>query len=113
MSLGPLYDWYAASWRHKLLVVAALMVLVELTLRRFAASSRFYRGWTACFQAVGSFWTAVILAIVYLFSVGPIGLVMRLVGNDPLDRSLAREASFWRAHEANPLGVERAARHQF
>ena len=38
---------------------------------------------------------------------------MRLFGKDPLDRSLAPEPSFWRAHEPNPLGPERAARHQF
>jgi len=48
-----------------------------------------------------------------VLSVGPIGLVMRLVGHDPLDRTLAPEPSFWRAHQPNPLGVEQAARHQF
>ena len=48
-----------------------------------------------------------------LLSVGPIGLVMRLAGKDPLDRGLAPEPSFWRKHEPNPLGVEAAARHQF
>jgi hypothetical protein len=106
--------WVAGlPWRYKLLAVASAVVLVELGLRRFAPSSRFYAGWKATFEAIGSVWTAVLLAVVYVFSVGPIGLVMRLVGNDPLDRRLAREPSFWRAHEPNPLGIERAARHQF
>ncbi len=54
-----------------------------------------------------------LLAVIYLLSVGPIGLVMRALGKDPLDRRLAPEPSFWRAHEPNPLGRERAARHQF
>jgi len=71
------------------------------------------RYWTAFFQGIGKVWTAVILALVYFLSVGPVGLVMRLVGHDPLDRRLAPEPSFWRAHEPNPLGAERAARHQF
>ena len=35
------------------------------------------------------------------------------LGHDPLDRRLAPEPTFWRAHEPNPLGPERAARHQF
>jgi hypothetical protein len=53
------------------------------------------------------------LSFVYLLSVGPVGLGMRLFGKDPLDRALTAEPSFWRAHEPNPLGPERAARHQF
>jgi hypothetical protein len=39
--------------------------------------------------------------------------VSRLFGKDLHDRGLAPEPSFWRAHEPNPLGPERAARHQF
>jgi len=100
-------------WRYKLLALAVLVVLVELGLRRFAPRSRFYAGWKAFFEAIGTVWTAVLLAVVYAFSVGPIGLVMRVAGNDPLDRGLAPEPSFWRRHEPNPLGVEAAARHQF
>jgi hypothetical protein len=55
----------------------------------------------------------VLLAVIYLVSVGPIGLFMRLFGKDPLDRSLRAEPSFWRSHEPNPLGPVAAARHQF
>lgn len=100
-------------WRYRLLALAVVVVLVELGLRRFAPNSRFYAGWKAFFEAIGAVWTAVLLAVVYLVSVGPIGLVMRLAGKDPLDRGLAPEPSFWRKHEPNPLGVEAAARHQF
>jgi hypothetical protein len=100
-------------WRWKVLALAAVVVLVELVFRRFAPQSRAYARWTAFFQGIGKVWTAVLLAIVYVLSVGPIGLVMRLFGKDPLDRRLAPEPSFWRAHEPNPLGPEGAARHQF
>jgi hypothetical protein len=113
LSLDPAFAWLAASWRHKLLAFATLVVLIELALRQFAPKSRAYRRWTAFFQGIGSVWTAVILAVVYLVSVGPIGLAMRLAGSDPLDRSLAPRPSFWRAHEPNPLGALAAARHQF
>ena len=54
-----------------------------------------------------------ILALVYVFSVGPTSLVRGAVHADPLDRRFAPEPTFWRAHEANPLGPAGAARHQF
>lgn len=114
MSLQDAVGWLAdLPLRWKILTFAATVVLVELGFRRLAPRSRAYAGWTAFFQGLGKVWTAVILAIVYVFSVGPVGIVMRLSRHDPLDRRLAPEPSFWRAHEPNPLGAERAARHQF
>jgi hypothetical protein len=99
--------------RWKILTFASVVVVIELAFRYLAPGSRAYAGWTRFFQGIGTVWTAVLLAIVYLVSVGPIGLVMRLLGRDPLDRRLAPEPTFWRAHDPNPLGPERAARHQF
>ena len=114
MSLSDAVGWFAAlSLRFKVLAFASTVVLVELAFRRFAPKSRAYARWTGFFQGIGKVWTAVLLAVIYVLSVGPIGLAMRLFGHDPLDRGLAPEPSFWRAHEPNPLGPERAARHQF
>ena len=114
MSLQDAVGWFAAlPLRWKVLAFASAVVLVELGFRHLAPKSRAYARWTAFFEGIGKVWTAVILAIVYVFSVGPVGLVMRLIGHDPLDRRLAPEPSFWRAHEPNPLGPARAARHQF
>ena len=114
MSLLDAVHWFTAlSFRWKILAFATLVVGVELAFRRFAPGSRAYASWTAFFQGLGKVWTAVILALVYVLSVGPTGLVMRLFGHDPLDRKLGPEPSFWRTHEPNPLGPERAARHQF
>jgi hypothetical protein len=106
--------WFASlPVRWKILAAASVVVLIELAFRYLAPRSRAYARWTGFFQGIGKVWTAVLLAIVYVLSVGPIGLVMRLLGRDPLDRRLTPEPSFWRAHEPNPLGPERAARHQF
>jgi F0F1-type ATP synthase membrane subunit a len=107
--------WYAGRPAHTrvLLALALTVLVVELLLRRFARGSAAYRRWTALFLAVGQVWTAVLLSIIYALSVGPVSLSMRLLGKDPLDRSLAAEPSFWRAHDPNPLGPLRAARHQF
>jgi len=99
--------------RWKILAFATTVVLIEIAFRQLAPKSRAYAGWTRFFQGLGIVWTAVLLAIVYVISVGPIGLGMRLTGRDPLDRRLEPEPSFWRSHEPNPLGPQRAARHQF
>ena len=96
-----------------LLGLATTVLVVELVFRRVAPRSAAYRKWTAAFRFVGSIWTAVILSMVYFLSVSVIGLAMRLLGKDPLDRSLRDEPTFWRAHEPNPLGPRAAARHQF
>jgi hypothetical protein len=103
----------ALPWRAKLLIFASLVVLVELAFRRFAPKSVAYKRWTAFFQGIGGIWTAVLLGIIYIVSVGMVSLAMRLRSRDPLDRGLAAEPSFWRAHEPNPLGPLAAARHQF
>jgi hypothetical protein len=107
--------WYGALPVHKqvLLALACSVFLLELAFRRFAPRSRAYAKWTAAFQAVGHFWTAVILSIVYFGTVSVISVFQRLAGNDPLDRKLDPERSFWRSHEPNPLGPLAAARHQF
>jgi hypothetical protein len=95
-----------------LLVVATSMMLVELSLRPFP-ESRVYTGWTRFVQAIGAVWAAVILSIVYAVAVGPVGLVMKLLRKDPLDRRIGPEPSFWQSHQPNPLGPDAAARHQF
>jgi hypothetical protein len=108
-------QWYLARPVHtRVLLAAAVTVLVvELLFRRFAPRSRAYARWTAAFQAVGRVWTTVILSVVYFVSVALVSAVMRLLGQDPLDRRLAAEGSLWRVHEPNPLGARAASRHQF
>jgi Saxitoxin biosynthesis operon protein SxtJ len=107
--------WFATRPPHTrvLLVLATCILIGELVLRRFAPKSRFYKGWTHAFETLGLFWTAIILSIVYFFSVSIVALFMRLAGRDLLDRGIAQEASFWKTHEPNPLGPRAAVRHQF
>ena len=100
------------TYRKTLLAVAVVIFLVELALRRFAPKSRFYKGWTHTFESIGNVWSAVFLSIIYVLSVGPIGLAMRALGKDPLDRAIG-QGSAWKSHEPNPLGPKAAARHQF
>lgn len=107
--------WFAGRPTHTkvLLCLATALMLGELLFRWFAPRSRAYAAWTRLFEGIGKVWTAVLLAVIYAVSVGPISLVFRLMGKDPLDRRLRGEASAWRGHEPNPLGAEAAVRHQF
>ena len=64
---GPVGHWFAAlpTYKQVLLVVATTMFVVELILRRFARGSPLYRKWTALFEGIGAFWSAIILSLVY------------------------------------------------
>jgi hypothetical protein len=110
LSTPDFVTWIA---QHKVISLACVILLTELGFRRWAPKSAAYARWTSFFKAVGAVWTAVLLSVIYLLSVGPVSLGMRLMGKDLLDRSLATEGTFWRRHEANPLGPTSAVRHQF
>jgi hypothetical protein len=107
--------WLAGLPIHTkvLLSLATTLMVVELILRRFARGTVLYARWTKGLEAIGHFWTAIILSLVYFISVAVVGVVMRLLGKDLLDRRLDHEASYWRSHEPNPLGPRQATRHQF
>jgi hypothetical protein len=101
------------SFRWKVLLFASVVVLVEIAFRRLAPKSRAYARWTSFFQGIGQVWTAVLLSLIYLLSVGPVSVFMKLFGRDLLDRTLHKEPTFWRPHDPNPLGPLAAVRHQF
>lgn len=108
--LSSIVSWF---WNHKLILVATCILLIELILRYGAPRSVVYAKWSALFVAIGKIWTVVLLSIIYLLSVGPVGLTMRALGKDFLDKSLRAEPTFWRRHEPGPLAPDAAARHQF
>jgi hypothetical protein len=112
---GRIAHWYLTRPPHTrvLLVLATTVLVVEVLFRRFAPKSKAYKTWTKAFETIGVFWTAVILSIVYFLSVSLVALFMRLTGKDLLDRGLAPEKTYWKAHEPNPLGPKAAIRHQF
>lgn len=111
----PVARWFASRPAHTrvLLALAITVLVLELLLRNLAPSSRLYARWTAAFLAIGKLWTLLILSILYVVAIGPVGLAMRLVGKDPLERGLQPAPTFWHQHEPNPLGVRAASRYQF
>ena len=107
--------WLAALPMHTkvLLCVATVVFVTELLLRRYARGPASTRKWSGVFLAIGHFWTSILLGLVLLRVGEPDCLGDEALGQDPLDRKLLAERTSWRPHEANPLGPEAAARHQF
>ncbi len=65
-----------------------------------------HRVWMQVAHALGWFNTRVLLGLVYFFVMTPIGIVMRVMGRDPLDRRLKDRPSYWvaRTGQADPRG---------
>ncbi len=54
-----------------------------------------HRVWMQVADALGWFNTRVLLGLVYFLVMTPTGIVMRLLGRDPLDRRLGDRTSYW------------------
>ncbi len=56
------------------------------------------RGWMAFAHAISKVTTPIFMGLVYYIAVVPIGVLMRLLRRNPIDRD-ATDGSFWVAHE--------------
>ncbi|MEL6617216.1 MAG: SxtJ family membrane protein [Bacteroidota bacterium] len=61
-----------------------------------------YRAWMALAFALGYVMTRVILTLVFVFTVVPIGLIMRAIGKDPLAKAQDPEAESYWIHRDDP-----------
>jgi len=103
--LGGLALW---SWREtgstwRLVVGSVLVALGVLIFLWSLVSPRtlppIYRGWMRFGQGIGTVVSTVLLSVLYFVVFTLVGLLMRLVGTDPLERKLARgSGSYWRKH---------------
>jgi len=81
-------------------IIGPRLIAVYLALP--ATRRRIYVGWMCAMAPVGWLVSHAALAIVFFAVVVPIGLVMRLVGRDPMDRRRAPSAeSYWLAHQTD------------
>lgn len=55
-----------------------------------------HQGWMKVGHVLGSINTRIILGIIYYLLITPMGLVMRLLGKDPMHRALERNAPTYR-----------------
>ena len=84
--------------------IAGGLIMLGLTLPR--ALAPVYRGWMWVGHILGQFNTRLLLGLVYFLMMTPTGMVMRLVGRDPLDRRLKDRPSYWveRNRQPGPRG---------
>jgi hypothetical protein len=79
--------------------MAVGVALAVLTLVFFAAPSlqrRIYLGWMYAVYPIGWTISHVVMAIIYYFVITPVGLAVRLLRGDPLQRGFDRAAvSYW------------------
>lgn len=70
-----------------------------------------YRGWMALALILGFVMTRVLLTLVFFLVVTPIGLLMRLIGHDPMRRKPDdAAATYWipkEPHDPSPKRLER------
>ena len=66
-----------------------------------------HRVWMQVAHALGWFNTRVVLGLVYFAVMTPTGVVMRLVGKDPLDRRLRDRPTYWveKTPHPDPRGI--------
>ena len=83
---SPVYPYLAIPGG----LVALLGTVVPQILRPL------YFVWMAVGLVLGTIVTSIILTIVFIVAITPIGLIMRLLGKDPMERKLDPEAtSYW------------------
>jgi hypothetical protein len=86
-------------WRHHLVRAelmagaGALLLLLGLVAPRWTRP--FHTAWMRLAHALGYVNTRVILSIMFYGVMTPVGVVMRLVGRDPLNRRRAASDSYW------------------
>ncbi len=94
---GPL-RWWAATIAGVLIVLGTV---VPISLQWP------YRGWMFAGHILGWLNTRLLLGLVYYLIMTPTGLLLRLLGHDPLDRELRDRLSYWRERQphSDPRGA--------
>lgn len=87
------------AWRgHSVLPIVLgglALILAGLAVVAPSLLGPVHRVWMQMAQALGWFNTRVLLGLVYFLVMTPIGIVMCLMGRDPLDRRLKDRLSYW------------------
>ena len=106
--LSLLAGW--GAWRGHALAPALLgalaLVMGGVALLAAGRLAPVHTVWMRGAEALGWINTRLLLGLVYYIVMTPIGVLMRLLGRDPLDRQLADRASYWKNREprSDPRG---------
>lgn len=94
--VGGLVLWRSGSLTAAVTVwsIGGLLALVYYAVRPLRLAM--FRGWMVAAYPIGFVISHLVLAMVFFLVITPIGLVMRLVGRDPMTRKFDRTAaSYW------------------
>ena len=89
------------------IIVGLLLVCATIP----AAAKWFHKWWMTLAGILGYVNSRIILGALFYLLMTPVGLVLRLVGHDPLERRKGNEPSYWRRRGATRQtreGYERA-----
>lgn len=80
---------FKAGWGIAALLLAVTLVRVELL-------GPVYTGWMKVAHLIGTVFSTLLLVLLYSVAFAPAGVVLRLLGKDPLDRKIDRKReSYW------------------
>jgi hypothetical protein len=92
--------WKGSEAGYVWMIVGAVLALSRLIGPVFKT---IYSLWLAFSVILGYFVSRALLTIIFFLVLTPTGLIMRIVGKDPMDRKWDREAkSYWIKREADP-----------
>ena len=94
---GLLLPWIR-KWEHlpDLQWIGAGAVVIAWSLIAPGSMNGLYRGWMRIAMAIGNVINAIVLAIVFFIVITPMGIVMRMVGRDPMHRTLDKSVASYR-----------------
>ena len=109
LALIGVLQWYRG---HAVAVVwAAVAGALFLCALIPPAARRFFRVWMAFAAVLGAVNARILLSAFFFLVVTPVGFVVRMLGNDPLDRRGPSKSSYWCRRPTTrqtPQGFERA-----
>lgn len=101
LCFGVLIPWLwgrAAPWWPWAVAAALAASGLALPLRL----APLYRGWMRFGAVIGAFNTRVLLTLAFFLVLTPTGMLMRLLGRDPMRRRFEREAPSYRTPSTQP-----------
>ena len=106
------------AWRHYPSIESYVLIGLALVLLPIVAFVPIilrpvFKLWLKIAHAVGWFNTQILLSIVFILIFIPIGLIMRLLGKDPMKRKMQSEGTYWEPYEIAGLKHKKRYERQF
>ena len=113
--LGTVLGWIGGLplFYKVILTLATTSFVIEMTLRAWGRSTAAYAAWHRAMEAIGQFWTAIILGVVYFVAVQLTSHLMKIFGAKQPRTPGKSDGTFWLRPSPTPLDAPSAARRLF